>query len=36
MINTKVLMSDALHFSNEQPSNPYYHHESIDLSQAQA
>lgn len=36
MINTKVLMSDALHFSNEQPINPYYHHESIDLSQAQA
>ena len=36
MINTKVLMSDTLHFSNEQPINPYYHHESIDLSQAQA
>ena len=36
MLNSKVLMSDALHFSNEQPINPYYHHESIDLSQAQA
>lgn len=36
MLNSKVLMSDALHFSNEQPINPYYHQESIDLSQAQA
>ena len=36
MINSKVLMSDALHFSNEQPINPYYHLESIDLVGAQA
>ena len=36
MINSKVLMSDALHFSNEQPINPYYHLESIDLAKAEA
>lgn len=36
MINSKVLMSDALHFSNEQPINPYYHLESIDLAGAEA
>ena len=36
MINSRVLMSDALYFSNEQPINPYYHIESIDLIIAQA
>lgn len=36
MINSRILMSDALYFSNEQPINPYYHHESIDLVVAQA
>lgn len=36
MINSRILMSDALYFSNEQPINPYYHHESIDLTVAQA
>lgn len=35
MINTRVLMSDAQHFSNEQPINPYYHIESVDVSVAQ-
>lgn len=35
MINRKVLMSDARHFSNEQPINPYYHIESVDLAVAQ-
>lgn len=36
MINSRVLMSDARYFSNEQPINPYYHVESIDLVVAQA
>lgn len=36
MINSRVLMSDAHYFSNEQPINPYYHVESIDLVVAQA
>lgn len=36
MINSRVLMSDAHYFSNEQPINPYYHVESIDLVIAQA
>ena len=36
MINSRVLMSDAHYFSNEQPINPYYHIESIDLIVAQA
>ena len=36
MINSRVLMSDAHYFSNEQPINPYYHIESIDLIIAQA
>jgi N-dimethylarginine dimethylaminohydrolase len=35
VINRKVLMSDARHFSNEQPINPYYHIESVDLAVAQ-
>ena len=34
-INTHVLMSDARHFSNEQPINPYYHQETIDIDGAQ-
>lgn len=34
LFNTSVLMSDADHFSNEQPINPYYHQESVDLRQA--
>ena len=33
-INQKVLMSDAINFSNEQPINPYYHQESINCDQA--
>jgi len=36
MINNHVLMSNAKHFSNEQPINPYYHEESIDVDRAQA
>jgi N-dimethylarginine dimethylaminohydrolase len=36
MINTHVLMSSANYFSNEQPINPYYHEESVDLARAQA
>ena len=36
MINSRVLMSSARYFSNEQPINPYYHEESIDLEAAQA
>lgn len=36
MINSRVLMSDAHYFSNEQHINPYYHVESIDLVIAQA
>lgn len=36
MINSRVLMSDARYFSNEQPINPYYHIEDIDLITAQA
>lgn len=35
LINTHVLMSDAHHFSNEQPINPYYNQESIDVAGAQ-
>lgn len=34
MINRRVLMSDACHFTNEQPINPYYHEESIDSTKA--
>lgn len=34
MINDKVLMSSAAYFSNEQPINPYYADESVDLNQA--
>ena len=33
-INISVLMSDANHFSNRQPINPYYHHELIDYYKA--
>lgn len=36
MINQRVLMSSAAYFSNEQPINPYYHEESIDIAAAQA
>ena len=36
MINTHVLMSSANYFSNEQPINPHYHEESVDLARAQA
>lgn len=35
MINSRVLMSDARCFSNEQPINPYYQVESIDMAAAQ-
>lgn len=34
MINRRVLMSDARHFTNEQPINPYYHKESINEAKA--
>ena len=34
LINTSILMSDANNFSNLQPINPYYHHESIDFDKA--
>ncbi len=34
LINTSVLMSDANNFSTEQPINPYYHHEPLDLAVA--
>lgn len=34
MINTHVLMSSARYFSNEQPINPYYHEEEVDLAGA--
>lgn len=33
-INKSVLMSDAKNFSNQQPINPYYRHESIDCDKA--
>ena len=33
-INTVVLMSDANHFTTEQPINPYYHEDPVDLSMA--
>lgn len=36
MINTKVLMSSADYFSNDQPINPYYHQEDVDVSGAQS
>ena len=35
-INTIVLMSDADNFSNQQPINPYYHQESVDLDLAKS
>ena len=35
-INTTVLMSDANHFTTEQPINPYYHEDPVDLSKAAA
>lgn len=34
MINQKVLMSDASHFSNDQAINPYYEVEKIDFDRA--
>lgn len=34
MINKRVLMSSAEFFSNEQAINPYYHHETVELSRA--
>jgi len=34
LINTTVLMSDALHFSAEQAINPYYDASSVDISLA--
>ncbi|MEP6710650.1 MAG: amidinotransferase [Candidatus Saccharibacteria bacterium] len=34
LINSTVLMSGAQYFSNEQPINPYYNQESIDLEKA--
>lgn len=34
MINRRVLMSDADHFSNDQAINPYYKTEQIDLEKA--
>jgi len=33
-INNSILMSDANHFSTDQPINPYYHHEPIDYDKA--
>lgn len=33
-LNSRVLMSDALHFSIDQPINPYYGNESLDQSKA--
>ncbi len=35
-INTIVLMSDADNFSNQQPINPYYHQEPVDLDLAKS
>ena len=34
LINSIVLMSDADNFSNQQPINPYYHQESVDINLA--
>jgi N-dimethylarginine dimethylaminohydrolase len=34
LINTTVLMSDADHFSTEQPINPYYGKDPVDLERA--
>jgi N-dimethylarginine dimethylaminohydrolase len=34
-INNKILMSDAKHFSTEQPINPYYHPIAMDQSKAE-
>lgn len=36
MINTRILMSDARHFSNDQAINPYYHQETVDVERAMA
>jgi N-dimethylarginine dimethylaminohydrolase len=33
-INISVLMSDANHFSTEQPINPYYHQDPVDYQKA--
>lgn len=35
-INQTVIMSSANYFSNEQPINPYYHVEAIDIAKANA
>jgi N-dimethylarginine dimethylaminohydrolase len=34
LINNTVLMSDANHFSTEQPINPYYHQDPINIATA--
>jgi N-dimethylarginine dimethylaminohydrolase len=34
LINTRILMSDASHFSVDQPINPYYHKRSVDIAKA--
>lgn len=36
LINRSVLMSDARHFSTEQPINPYYHDDPLDGTKANA
>ena len=36
MLNSQLLMSDALHFSAEQPINPYYFDSHTDTNRAQA
>lgn len=35
MLNQRVLMSSAAYFSNQQPINPYYADESVDVAAAQ-
>ena len=34
LINNHILMSDANNFSTDQPINPYYHHQPLDLNKA--
>lgn len=36
LINSRLLMSEARYFTNEQQINPYYHDESVDVVRAQA
>lgn len=36
LLNSRVLMSSAQYFANDQQINPYYHDESVDSTQAQA